>query len=321
MKTKFLYAIVSGNNDYFYEQVWVSAFSLKHHNPDAHIIVVADRATYDNINSTYRRSSLDLIDELVPIEIEGDYTNMQKSRWIKTNLRNLVDGDYLFIDGDTIITDNLSSIDDLSCDIGMVLDYHTSFKNNWNVNREVNAAKRIFNKDCSLVEKYYNSGVIYCKDNLVTREFYRNWHENWKVSDSHGHSFDQLSLMITGLEYPNVLKEIGGIFNCQITIDLNYLVDAKIVHFFSSTSTSFTPFKCKDTYLQIKKEGYINDNLKSLIINCKRRFNGPIYIMTNYDKNSQDNSLYKLYAALRRRKDKWYVRSLEWLVSLVVSKK
>lgn len=321
MKTKIIYAIVSGNNDYFYEQVWVSAFSLKYHNPDAHIIVVADRATYDNITSTYRKTSLDLIDELIPIDIEGEYSNMQKSRWLKTNLRNLVEGDYLFIDGDTIITDELSCIDDLSCDMGMVLDYHTTLDNNWNVKRELSAAKRIFGRDCSLVQKYFNSGVIYCKDNPRTREFYHRWHENWKTSDAQGHSFDQLSLMITGLEYPNVCEEISGIYNCQITIELSYLVDAKIIHFFSSTSTSFTPFKCKDTYLQIKDEGKISDSLQVQIINCKRRFNGPIYIMTNYDKNSQDNSLYRLYAALHRRKNKWYVRLLERFASFIVSNK
>lgn len=319
MNTKIVYVVSSNNNDYYFEQVWASAFSLKYYNPESQVFVVTDRDTYNNIMDSYRRLSLNYIDEIIPIDICSTFTNMQKSRWLKTNLRNVIDGDFLFIDSDTLITGDLSEIDNLQCNIGMVLDYHVLFNANWNSYREISAAKRIFDRDCSNVEKYFNSGVIFCKDNEVTHNFYSQWNELWKEGNTRGYTFDQLSLMITCIDNPDICEEISGIYNCQITVGLGYLLDAKIVHFFSSTTTSFTPFKCKETYMQIKIDGTINERLQNQIINCKRCFNGPIYIMTSNDHDERTMPLYKLYAGLYRRRDKWYVKLLSKIVSCIIS--
>ena len=64
MKTKIVYDIISGLNDIYFEQVWASAWSLKHHNPNAYVIVLTDKETNDTILSESRKGSLAYIDEI-----------------------------------------------------------------------------------------------------------------------------------------------------------------------------------------------------------------------------------------------------------------
>lgn len=49
MKTKVAYVVVSSPNDIYLEQAYVSMFSLKHHMPDAYIVLLTDRLTSESL--------------------------------------------------------------------------------------------------------------------------------------------------------------------------------------------------------------------------------------------------------------------------------
>lgn len=278
MNTKIVYVTVSRNSDCYLEMTWVSAWSAKFYNPDAHITFVADKDTVDGIYSSYRRDFFKLVDEIIPIEIPGDLTNMEKSRWLKTNLRNLVTGDYLFIDSDTIVTGDLSLVDDFKCQLGMVLNWQIKLSEGPYLDEMRPLLKNIFNYIGPYDDNYFNSGVMYCKDTYSVKKIYDEWHENWKLSNNAGWKYDQLGLYKAQLDNPGVIEELDGIYNCQITVALKSLYKAKIVHFFSADNTTFTPFKRKETYMGIKSDGGLSDELKNQIVHCKECFYGPTLI-------------------------------------------
>ena len=67
-------------------------------------------------------------DEKAVVNVPEHYNKVQTSRYLKTSLRQTVEGDFLFIDSDTIITDSLADADSLTGNVMMVLDYHVSLQ-------------------------------------------------------------------------------------------------------------------------------------------------------------------------------------------------
>ena len=109
MKTKIVYVVVSDEHDIYLEQACLSMHSLRLYNPDAMITVVLDKHTNATICGK-RSIILDYVSEKIVINPEGKFSKMQLSRFIKTNLRKYVIGDFLFIDSDTIITSSLADM-------------------------------------------------------------------------------------------------------------------------------------------------------------------------------------------------------------------
>ena len=177
MKTKIVYVVTSDETDVYLEQALLSVFSLRKHNPDDYVELVVDQDT-DATIAGKRKEVLKYIDNKVVVNVPEGYNKVCKSRWLKTSLRQLIKGDFLFIDTDTIVTDNLEEIDSFTGDIGAVKDQHvligeiTSRK--W---LRVNAERDGWIWSESLA--YYNSGVMYVKDSPFTHKFYQTWHNKW----------------------------------------------------------------------------------------------------------------------------------------------
>ena len=277
MKTKLVYVVASNDNDIYLEQAWVSAYSARHHNPDAHITFVTDEDTYRGIVGTERKRVMGVVDEIVPVNIDGNLSNMRRSRWIKTNLRNLIDGDFLFIDTDTVVTGDLSDVDNLTMDIGAVLDLHCNFDAfpyAAGIRRQL---KKVF--DCVPLPstEYFNSGTLYVKDSVTARRFFSAWHENWGCSCRQGVCTDQLSLMKTCNDLTGVIKPMPGDYNCQILGSIQYLHTAKIVHFFNTkwNDNTLCPFFGDGIYFRVKRDKGIVKEVADLVLHCKEHFVSP----------------------------------------------
>ena len=234
MKTKFLYVVISTIDDVYFEQVWVSAWSLKKYNSSAAITILTDCETLNTINNTLRKNALSLFDEIVEHKFEHGVSNKVRSRWLKTNMRNLVKGDFLFLDSDTLVQDSLSEIDNFKCNIGMVLDLNRKLTNDRHSSFIKKRHIEVFGVEYNPNVDYYNSGVIYAKDNSENREFFNQWFENWKFStEKNGLILDQPSLAKTNIDLGGVIESIGGEYNCQILSSIEYIYSAKIFHFFN----------------------------------------------------------------------------------------
>lgn len=239
MKTQLVYALVSTFEDTYYEQLLISLYSARLHNPTATIVVVCDEGTVKTFET--RKGILNYTDNIIPIATPCDWNNLQKSRYLKTNLRKFVEGDYLFIDTDTIITSSLETIDSLTCEIGAVFDSHIDrpICRNSNTDSEkwifAEARQAGVSIDNML---HYNSGVFYVKDTPLAHQLYDNWYALYKEFRNKGVCVDQLPLLIANNNMGGVIETIAPEWNCQIITPYGtcLLPDAKIIHYFAKKS-------------------------------------------------------------------------------------
>lgn len=269
MKTKIAYVLVSSQQNIYLEQAFISMHSLRYHMPKAHIVLLTDQLTADSLIDS-RKKLINYVDELVVENL--DYKQLsaqQRSRQLKTIVRNRIKGDYLYIDCDTIITRPLDDIDDIKASIAACRDTHSDFVNNpyrgmclrhghlleWPIDDEA---------------EYFNSGVIYVKDNAVTRDFYNRWNENLNGGYEKKVYMDQPSFAKTNYEMGHIIEHLPDVWNCQLKHGIRYLKDAFVVHYLC-TNPSICQNKQlfllneKDVLMKLKNSGEIGEEIEEVI--------------------------------------------------------
>lgn len=285
MKTKVVYVAVSSHNDFFLEELWASLYSLRQFTPPAcEVVVLSDAETAERIKC--RPALYEMINELNVIQVPSKYSNELRSRVIKTNIRNLVDGDFLFIDTDTIICDSLESIDNLNVtNLAMVPEFHDSFKKHLCYEFVYHDVIRIFCTDCSDSQYWFNSGCMFVRDNETTRKFFADWKKNWTYSAfEKNENSDQRALLKTDHDYGYIIETLPGVYNCQVAVSIQYFFDAKIVHFWHmranfTSDMNYSPFTNKEIYKQIHQDNCISQSVADTIIHCKSSFRSPSMIV------------------------------------------
>jgi hypothetical protein len=278
MKTKIVYVLISREEDYYYEMLLLSFCSLRLYHPkgDAEIVVVMDQDTYQRLFNK-KAAILHDVTAIVP-EIPREYTTMQRSRFLKTSLRELVDGDFLYLDTDTIVCRPLSEVDAFEGDICAVLDNHKGELLEYQISvlpDELKSWKKLRGTTA------YNAGVLYVKDTLDAHRFFSLWHENWEYGASLGCNFDQVSLRKTMQESNIEVKELEGIWNCQVTREssLDYLNNARIMHYLN-VKTMFS-ICSKEILLKIKMDGEVSEEIKTQLKQSNKLF-ARVNVSTNH---------------------------------------
>lgn len=281
MKTQIVYVLVANESNLYLEELWVSLYSLRQFHPEVKVNVLVDEDT-----DVYIRKFpelMNMITNLVVVPTPQGYNAKQRSRQIKTTVREVIGGDYLFIDTDTVICKPLDGIDNLSSDIlednsiYAVPDGHLPLSEC--MFPPTNEVKRIFNVDCSDSKYWFNSGVMYVADTPKSHEFYKRWNENWSYSCfEKGNSQDQPSLLKTDKEFGYIIKELSGIYNAQVAMSLKYFADAAIVHWWHMDfieDQSYSPYFSLKIYKDIKEHAKITSEIAEQIVNCKQSFVSP----------------------------------------------
>ena len=284
METQIVYVLASTEEDLYLEELWASLFSLRRYHPNDKVVVLVDEPTSKRIGKF--PSLVSLISEIKVIPVPDDYSVKYRSREIKTSIRNLIDGDFLFIDTDTVITAPLDEVDNLSVqNIAMVPELHGPFSNHVSFDYVHRDMKRIFDVDVSDSLYWFNSGCMLVKDNQLTREFFHKWNDNWKHSAfNKGNASDQRALLRTDKSYGYIIECLPDVYNCQVAMSIQYLMDARIVHFWHMRSNftpnlDYSPFCNKYIYRKIRCENGITDETAHTIIHCKSSFNTPSMIV------------------------------------------
>lgn len=279
---KFVYVLSSSHDDYYYEQALLSLTSLRLYNPDANIIILIDSKTKQNLTNI-RTQYEKLVSEIQVVSPPVEFSQKEASRWIKTSIHKYVKGTFLFIDCDTIITEKLTQ--DFSSDIkiGAVLDTHVTL--------EHHHLKEAFQKEDIKAGFYssvksnirYNGGLIFCKDDPIGSEFFEKWHSLWIEGRKRNCSQDMPSLNQANHEMGNIITELSGNWNCQISHNgLPYLHGAKIIHYYAtSLITQTSPFviASDSVFKKIKDMGTIPDEVMKLLENPKAAFDSESRIV------------------------------------------
>lgn len=275
MKTKIVFVLTSKDTDIYLEQLWVSLYSLRKLMPvgEAHVVLITDTITEATFVG-YRQKLLLLVDEKIVVELDSNMSGLQRSRWLKTKSRDLVEGDMLYIDSDTIFVGRLDELDNLDCELGAVKDCHVGRINtscSWDMPKGemfINDCKKL-GFDPTVEEVTYNGGMIYAKDSQLAHRFFDEWHREWLVGKEKGLNTDQPSFTRTNIVLNHPISEISGIWNCQIVYGIKYLSRAKILHYFatgiSKKKTFPYWFMNNFIYEDVKKKGDITDEVKEAL--------------------------------------------------------
>lgn len=268
MKTKLLYIIISEEKDIYLEQGYVSMFSAKMQMPECHITLLTDVKTSETFKGI-RKEETKYVDEIVAIDLDPNLPAQKRSRLLKTNARNYIDGDFLFIDCDTIVEKDLSSIDNNNSLLGACWDSHSDFAHNPYRKYCIKHVKE-FGIDISNEKVYFNSGVLLVKDNEYTRQFYQRWNENYLKGYEKGVSMDQPSLEVTNIEFDYPIQKLEPEWNCELKHGIRYLKDAYIVHYLCTNPSRSNDRQLfllneKDVFLMIKDSGEIPPEIIEVI--------------------------------------------------------
>jgi hypothetical protein len=219
----------------------------------------------------------------VVVPIPNGYSSTQRSRYLKTSLREIISGDFIFLDTDTVIAGPLGEVDSFQCDIAAVWESHNGeiFKKQ----TEPNDWEKLFSV------KQFNTGVLYVKDTATTHLFFQQWHENWKYCVSRGCHFDQPGFRKAYAESGIEIEQMSGIWNCQVTraTSAPFIDDAKVLHYqrAGAVISIFGHF--------IRKKGKVCDDAASFVKNARYFFSGHNLYLTTLEYDALDSFRYTLF--------------------------
>lgn len=263
MKTKVVYALVSNETDLFLEQALLSVYSLRLYNPQAVVALVVDQETGKTISDS-RAGIKKYVTEIIEVEVPSEFSKVQKSRYLKTNLRKLVEGDFLFIDCDTVICGSLEGIDRINVEIGMVADVNGNL-----LLDDEGVIERCHTAGFPDVQgkPYFNSGVIYSRDTQNSHLLYERWYQLWQQSVANGVGYDQPALCQANVDCEKPIRELPGIWNCQFKYQNGYksLNDALILHYYANNGQGKRPHSQDRVFEYIKEKGKIDHVVDKMV--------------------------------------------------------
>ncbi len=286
----FIYVVTTDGNNYLEEQAYLSQCSLKYFNPDAKIYTLTDQDTFEYLNKK-QDCLLKKTSELIKTDCPPEFTMKQRSRFLKLTMREYFNGNFIFIDSDTIVCEVLSELEDLSCSVAMVYDLHIPYKNNLFLQGKTSAKIRKSKLNYE-PEKYFNSGLIYTKDDEISHTFFREAFNAWKSYQSKDFCIDQVAFNFANHKMNYIIKELDGIYNCQVTENgLRYISAAKMIHYFSSTKNASFLLADKDILKEIRSIKQIPENVLKMIEKSRSCFRENAIIISDVNAIKVYNSL------------------------------
>lgn len=296
MKTKLVYVLTCAPEATYIEQALMSVWTARHWNPDAHIVLITDNLT-DNLLVGKRGEILNYISEKIVIPFEDDSLSMMyRSRFIKTSVRQLIEGDFLFIDCDTIVCKSLADVDGFTCKIGAVYESHLPIAElNEQMQHGIEKNAQKVGWSIKNEQYYFSSGVIYTKDVPETHQLYQSWHKKWLDGIANGINIDQPTFAYANIHCGHIVELIPDSYNCILFTEPQHTREAHILHIaaFRNPSVLFT----ETTLGNIRKNG-LQDDVIQLI--CK-----PYESFLPFDYDILHSSFFERISWLR------YIASLQ----------
>ena len=314
MKTKAVYVLVCSSADYYAEQLWVSILSLRYHNPDITVEIVCDRESANQIVSAPVHL---LADTITVVDFCKGITAIERSRRIKTDLRKLVSGDFIYMDTDTIITSSLADVDELEGSLYAVADAHCKFR--YNPYKEMichNAS--LFGYDARFEENFFNGGVVYAKDDRIAADFYAKWNALYLEGVKKGISIDQPSFAKANKDLGHPMRELPGSWNCQLKHGVRFLHEARIVHYLWTAKRAPSPFVLgrEDVWKQIRNFGEIPEDVKKLFDDPWSGIQDLTYLASTEETILLNSRAYKVVGKLNKEAPGLYSILNFWIRAL-----
>lgn len=311
MKTQLLYILVSSGADVYTEQVLVSATSAKRRNPSARMLLLTD-------TDTLVPPSLEsLFDRVIRQDFPADIPPMKRSRLLKTGMRGLVEGDFLFIDADTIVARPLDDIDAVEAPLAACPDLHSPFREHPHYEATVNMCRKL-GFDASKEKWYFNSGVMLVKDTPGNHAFFKAWQQNYLSGYEAGIKPDQPSLGKTSAAFDHPIALLPHQWNCEVQNGIRYLRDAYIVHYMvtnvgSGPQDALFLLNNRNSLLAVRESGGLTEEIEAVLENPNLGYAPVTQVFAGEDLYLFRTRRYRwLRAHYRRGK----ASLLEWLLKV-----
>ena len=221
------YVLVSQGWDRHAQMTWLSAQSLRLHEPNATITLVTEPETRRALESVGQL--LGAVDRVIAIETPVEDRRLRAFH-LKTLMRNAVDGDFLYIDGDTLVVNRVRDALDFDADVAAAVDFNFDHKF---FPRQLREPYTNLGWPYPL-PFYFNSGVVLMRDTPEVRELGEEWTRRWFLLVDQGVPGDQdafaSALFARSLKWTRLPKAYNA-----IVIKRNYRFrEARILHFFGS---------------------------------------------------------------------------------------
>jgi hypothetical protein len=230
MHARVVYVITSAARGLYASMTRISAASVRLTNPGCTITLACDVTSATAMKSG-DDSLLDEVDEFLTFETpEGN--PVFRSRFIKTSLRNRIDGSFLFLDSDTLVRKNVEGLCLIDCDIAAARNHS-----------EDAVSEQIWEGDAAIVrlmgwhtpeDAYVNSGVVFYHDTPGAHRFGEDWHRMWLAGYHRTDRYlDQPAFNAALVNSGVKLAILPHEFNAQIKLRTD-IYDAAIWHYYAS---------------------------------------------------------------------------------------
>jgi hypothetical protein len=226
-----VYTITGSGRDFYSAMTRVSAASIRITNPHIRVSVACDRRSATSMLAN-RDPLIDEVDEWLPFDTpDGD--DGFRNRFVKTNLRSLIQGPFLSLDSDTLVRSDLSDLFSLDTDIACAPNHSKDL-----------IEQQIWDKDTATLSRmqwnvrsdaYVNGGVIFYNDTTGSHYFAKDWHKKWLTSYNLAKNYrDQPALNAAIFETTPRLTLLPHRYNAQMVPSPGLVEDASIWHFYST---------------------------------------------------------------------------------------
>lgn len=322
---KFAYVLVSDESDLYYEQFLVSLISLRHWNPDADVSLVCDDVTEKTFVGL-RARHLKMVNEIKVLPFEQSCGKHYRSRFLKTTLREILEGDFLYLDSDTIVCDKIDE-SEFKDDVMGVDDCHQKPQENSNWNVFVKQIRQAGFSETGM-SRYINGGVLWMRDCDSAHRLSALWYDLWMKCVENCVPVDMPSLNEANKRMMYMIGVLPGEYNCQISATLKYLYNAKIIHCFATAVSNLEMpesayyFLNPSFYHEIKNRE-ISALDEDQIFNAKSAFDGGETILLG----KKDSSIYRnlsrtnlygfIYCLFNSKRGRWLFNLMDKIVGFV----
>lgn len=240
------YVLTDGKPLQVYSELMISVDSLLLNGKPDSVVLFTDKYTVEEIGDILLKEMNARNIRVIIVDVPEYFSQKERSRYIKTNLRKYITGDFLFIDTDTVIVRKLPEI--ISCsDIAMVKEFHLSRMDKtpegflqWDLEQYEKCNLQVDLSNC-----FFNSGVMWVKDNSKTLEFFDKWHECWLMTREREVTNDQMALNYVNTYVYPLISPLSDLYNVQLvqargqSLPLRFFGEAVIFHYFHFLESPF----------------------------------------------------------------------------------
>ncbi|MGE3539934.1 MAG: hypothetical protein AB7N91_21180 [Candidatus Tectimicrobiota bacterium] len=230
---KVCYVVSASGWDQYAQMACVSASVVKRWHPHAQITVLADEITFSQWRHAPNKL-LETADHVIAVDTGNLPSAGQRSRFIKTSMRQYIEGDFLFLDVDTLPLGPLEHLLTQSEPLGAALELNKDIDEHFFPHDLAPLYERLHWRHPAV--PYFNSGVLVVRDCQDAYQLFLDWHSKWKLSVAAGVYYDQPALNSALFEGNYAVRILSPSFNAMISYFYNPWLfrGAHIAHFFAA---------------------------------------------------------------------------------------